>query len=57
MKKSENMKMIVTKRVLLKSGTRDFQNGPPFEKIGMFSCDNHWQLFNVFNNLILKQIF
>ena len=32
MKKSENMKMIVTKRVLLKSGTRDFQNGPPFER-------------------------
>ena len=57
MKKSENMKMIVTKRVLLKSGTRDFQNGPPFEKIGMFLCDNHWQLFNVFNNSILKQIF
>ena len=32
MKKSQNMKMIATKRVLLKSGTRDFQNGPPFER-------------------------
>ena len=37
MKKSQNiMKMIVTKRVLLKSGTTDFQNGPPLERSACF---------------------
>ena len=31
--------------ILLKNGTRDFQNSPPFWEIGMFLCDNQRQFF------------
>ena len=42
-----------TTYVLLKTGTTDFKNSPPFQT-GMFLCDNH---LNVFNSLTLKQVF
>ena len=41
--------------VLLKNGTRDFQNSPPFERSACFHVTV--KILNVFNNLTFKQIF
>ena len=45
-----------TKRtyVLLRNGTRDFQNSPPLWKTGMLLCDGHWK-FRTSSVLWLKQ--
>ena len=43
-------------QVLLKYGTSDFQNNPPFERSACFYVRISGNL-NVFNNLTLKQIF
>ena len=41
--------------VLLKNGTRDFENSPPFERSACFHVT--LKLLNVFNNLTFRQIF
>ena len=45
--RGSNLKPIERPEVLLKNGTRDFQNSPPFKDIYMLLCGNQWKFWTI----------